>query len=511
MLNDPNFISRILIFGGSAVAALFLGFFLADPLSGDSLAAVSMCFLVLTLPFMLKMHYPFLIFAWNAFIVVPFLPGQPKLVFLVSAVSLGLAIVSRTLSKQTTKRPRVPGLTYALVFFGLAVLITAFLRGGFGASSLGGQSSGAKRYLGVIGPVLGYFALTSQSIPRRRALLYCSLFLLSGLTAIVSDAVFAAGPAYYFLFNIFPTELAIQQATTQSTLYRLAGVTEFAFVGCNFLLMRYGISGIFEWKKPWRALLFLGFLALSLLGGFRSALLIVGLVCLIQCFLEGAVKRPVFVGLIVGGLCIGGLSVAFVDKMPLAVQRSLSFLPLENIDPSVRADAKATIEWRLNMWPTLVAEIPQYLLLGKGFSYSTIDHYLMAESIARGHRYLFEERILITGNYHNGPLTILIPFGIWGFLGFIWFCVSALKVLYKNYRYGDPSIRRMNTFLFSFFVGRLIYFTIFYGQLDLDFVLFVGIVGFSLALNGGVSKPSTVPVQSIAPEPLLRQRSALAI
>ena len=38
--------------------------------------------------------------------------------------------------------------------------------------------------------------------------------------------------------------------------------------------------------------------------------------------------------------------VSFVDRLPLTMQRSLSFLPLP-VDPIARASAEATTEWRV--------------------------------------------------------------------------------------------------------------------------------------------------------------------
>jgi len=64
------------------------------------------------------------------------------------------------------------------------------------------------------------------------------------------------------------------------------------------------------------------------------------------------------------------------------------------------------------MWKTLLPDIPKYFWLGKGFSFSGTDMYLTQESIRRGYSPEYEFT-LISGNYHNGILTVIIPFGIW--------------------------------------------------------------------------------------------------
>jgi hypothetical protein len=94
------------------------------------------------------------------------------------------------------------------------------------------------------------------------------------------------------------------------------------------------------------------------------------------------------------------------------------------------------------------------------------------------------------GDYHSGPLSILVPFGVVGSVGLISFFFAAIRVLVKNMKYGDPDIKNINVLLFSYFVGRLIFFIVFFGGIEGDLWLFCSIVGVSLSVNGGVMKPS---------------------
>ena len=75
---------------------------------------------------------------------------------------------------------------------------------------------------------------------------------------------------------------------------------------------------------------------------------------------------------------------------------------------------------------------------------------------------------------------------IFGFLAFFWFCLASIRVLYANYRYGESHLRMVNTFLLPYFCARLLFYLTVYGQFDLDFVIFTGTVGLSIALNDGV-------------------------
>jgi hypothetical protein len=96
--------------------------------------------------------------------------------------------------------------------------------------------------------------------------------------------------------------------------------------------------------------------------------------------------------------------------------------------------------------------------------------------------------MILSGDYHSGPLSILIPFGIWGVLAFLAFVVASLRLLYLNYRNGSDSIRNINTFLLSYFVAKLIFFIGVFGAIHLDLATFAGLVGLSVSINGGLLK-----------------------
>ena len=57
----------------------------------------------------------------------------------------------------------------------------------------------------------------------------------------------------------------------------------------------------------------------------------------------------------------------------MSIQRSLAVLPLIPIDPVVRMDAEASSEWRMQMWRDVVPQIPQYLIVGKGYAFSATE------------------------------------------------------------------------------------------------------------------------------------------
>ena len=70
---------------------------------------------------------------------------------------------------------------------------------------------------------------------------------------------------------------------------------------------------------------------------------------------------------------------------------------------------------------------------------------------------------------------------------------AGIRVVYQNYQFGDPAYHHINTFLFAYFVVKVISFFAVFGSLHSDLPLFLGMLGLSISLNGGVAKPVVVP------------------
>jgi hypothetical protein len=219
---------------------------------------------------------------------------------------------------------------------------------------------------------------------------------------------------------------------------------------------------------------------------------LVALTVVMSFWLEGLVRSRLMPVVVLGMIFCGGLTVAFSDHLPLTLQRSIAFLPLK-LDPVAKESAEASSNWRIQIWKSLLPKIPQYLLLGKGLALDSSD---LAEYYQFGDQQVGGEvggGLTAAGDYHSGPLTLIIPFGIWGVIAWLWFLAASFKVLWRNYKYGDPDARRVNTFLLGYFFAKTLLFFFVFGGFYADVMLFTGIIGFSVSLNGGVARPAPVP------------------
>jgi hypothetical protein len=196
---------------------------------------------------------------------------------------------------------------------------------------------------------------------------------------------------------------------------------------------------------------------------------------------------------------------AFSDKLPYTFQRSMCFLPLK-WNPEVVMDAEGSSEWRFNIWRATWPKVPQYLLLGKGYGLSKEDYDMMGGGefayFKASHINADEDALAISGDYHSGPLTTLMPFGIWGAIGILWLMGATFFVLYRNYKYGDPELQTYNIYLLAQCIVSIVGFLFIFGGFQNDVGGFGRIAGMSLAMNGGLARRQAKAVVSPRIKPL---------
>jgi len=495
-MNNPVAVFRALaVYVICIPLAIFLGFLVTDPLTRKSFVGFGVLVMLLCLPILLRYHYHFMLVTWGTSAVIFFLPGRPHLWLLAVFLSLGISITHRILDRDY-RFIKVPQLTRPMLVLAAVVLVTAQLTGGIGFRALGGESYGGRKYVFVLTSIAAYFALTAFRIPPAKVGLFVGLYFLGALTNFIGDLFAAVDPSLYFIFLLFPPNFLVEGGIEVGTT-RLGGLAFASTAIFSFMMARYGIRGIFLSGKPLRLVAFIALSFAGLYGGYRSTLITYIMVFAVQFFLEGLHRTralPIFTLLAVLSAAV---AVPFASHLPHTVQRTLTFLPIK-LDPIARADAEGSTDWRLRMWKAVLPQVPEYLFLGKGYGLSRSDLLYMQGATATAAISEDQWGSALAGDYHNGPLSVLIPFGIWGMLAFIWLMIAGCKVLYRNFKFGDPSLQIINAFLLALFTTRIVFFLVFFGALNSDMMLFAGTLGLSVSLNGGVA---AAPSRATAPEP----------
>ena len=504
-------IKALVIYGLCIPLALFIGFQISDLAwaTKESLRTMGVIFAVLLIPVMLKWHRPVLFFCLNASMVVFLLPGYPKLGLVMVAISLFFSILHRIMQPQATFL-HAPEISRPVIAVIAVLMMTAMLRGGVGFSAFGGGTVGGSRYAMLLMGVLSFFAMTSERIPLEKRHVYLGLFFLSGITSVVGDFFSLMDPGGYlkYIYLFFPPTSVATTPELSIGATRLFGFTGMAVSVYHYLLGRYGIRGILLDSRRWLQFLFIISIILTFLGGFRSVLIHISLLFGVMFCLEKLYRTRVVVPLVLGLSLAAAVVILFLPRMPFVFQRSLAFLPVK-IDPAAQMDADSSSEWRLQMWKAVWPEVPNYLLLGKGLSFPESDWLAIQDrSLQRSpDQWLWA---VITGDYHNGALSMLLTFGIWGFMAFAWLQVAGLRAMLRNFRFGDPSLRIINAFLLTQFITHILLFWFVAGCMYSDAVIFASLLGFSVSLNGGICRataPTAQPVQTAAPTPVPRRQN----
>ncbi len=281
---------------------------------------------------------------------------------------------------------------------------------------------------------------------------------------------------------------------------RLFGIASTAGAVFYWMLARHGIRDIFLSGKFWRPLVLGISFSMIFMGGFRSSIIEALIVFGLVFYLEKMHRTGMMLVVVLVGMMGGVLLVPLASHLPYTFQRSLAWLPLK-IDPEARMDAEHSTQWRLDIWESLLPEVPKYLFLGKGYAFS-------AETFneSMGNNATFQKVIdpsqnplALSSDFHSGPLSVVITFGIWGVLVWLWYWAAGFRVVWRNYHYGDPALRHLNLMLFALFVSKVFGFLFIFGGIVEDVAGFAGIIGLSLALNHGVAVRSRRPKSARSP------------
>ncbi len=500
MSDSTAVIKSLILFGIVLPLAILLGYMAVKLPDMDyfSMVVIGSVAGVISLPLLLKWHHQLLFLSWNAVAVVFFLPGRPEMWMFMAATSFLIMVFQRALSADIQMNP-VPWMLAPLLFILAVVVGTAYMNGGIHLGSLGADSLGGRKYLYLIAAVLGFIAMTSVRIPENQAAFYIGAYFLGGLTNASAHMVHLGGSWLNFLLYIFPSQSGSMIFGSEESNLEVHGVARdfglsfSCLAGVFFMLARFGLKNIFS-GSHFRKLFFLVFLVGTVLGGFRSFLILTLMAAFFLFFLEG-LHRSKFVILPMLGLVGILVTAPFANKMPDPIQRTLSFLPV-NVSPQIRLEAEASTLWRVNMWKRVIPDIPRYFWLGKGCEANTLEFATTANFQSRNMGSGVDAQIM-SGDYHNGPLSVLIPFGVWGMIGWLWFLAAGVRVLYLNHCYGSAHLRTANSFLFALFLARIVLFFFVFGAFETELAVFAGLVALGICLNGGVGRPGKAPQMTV--------------
>jgi hypothetical protein len=153
---------------------------------------------------------------------------------------------------------------------------------------------------------------------------------------------------------------------------------------------------------------------LATMTGFRGQTMGLMFVVFVWLIYDSKNRKQTFFALLGIGFVGWLAAIALLPNLPESTQRSLSFLPLakERIaDPLLLRSAQASIDWRVEVWKVAWANVPRYLLVGRGLTFAVTGW-----SWLQGSAYASTDFNYANHNYHSGPLSLLVDYGLPGFI-----------------------------------------------------------------------------------------------
>lgn len=401
-----------------------------------------------------------------------------------------------------------------LIYINLAYLATVYVRNPVGFLAMQSSMVGGRPYFEIL-LAFGAYAVLSRVIPTEGIVRMFPWFYLipAGIVAALDMAARTLPQLAYPLAGIYSgvgsmsVTAGLEQAAEVGQ-DRITGLKDAGYLGVLALCSRYDPISLISPLYPIRALLFVSSLGAIFLSGFRATLLAVMVFFLLATLLRGRL-RDVWVAAAAGMLGITLLISlqGSVLQLPLTMQRALSWLPGDWNQEAVD-DAEGSTRWRFEMveWAWNDDRILRNKIWGQGIGLSLDDMNLIAASMLAGGSGANllggsdRENFMITGTFHNGPISAIKCVGVVGLF------LYSLLILYLAVRAWKLCVLTLGSqaFPLALFVGLpTIYFpfsffvlTGFY-ELDLAYSIFsAGLIKLTENYYRNLSTEKSVSIQS---------------
>lgn len=380
-----------------------------------------------------------------------------------------------------------PALLWVPMILILALTIYHWTASGdIGIRQLGGTSWGGRRYFKVLIAVAAVPLLASHpGITWRDLQKVPWIYALGSLIDVVPDVLTTLIPQTApFIFRFYSGVNIGEYGSVLRGNFGEVGITRagtLAKIGTGLGLVTLCYVPFWKWLSPRKVwvipVLFLGFV-LSAYSGFRSYVFKYLVAVFSAIFTTSRFRIFIVVPIIIPLFLVVAFSQGRIFDYPLAMQRALSFLPGE-WDEKAKSETKGSSKWREDIRRLFYQEyFPKAPLLGVGYHFDPMyakretDIYLRVAQIQETNDEFFLVRnFMETRQPHEGPVSILLCFGIVGMTFFASYCLAlaiyAFQAIWKTPPFAVAPIQiwafaLINTNILSFFLvfGDLIHFMI---------------------------------------------------
>jgi hypothetical protein len=395
------------------------------------------------------------------------LPGLGMLnLFYIAILALGVVVVARSCMRQNLNI-QINFTNISLAVFLLVVVMTMVIRGS-GFRFLGSSAWGGFAYVQVLST--GILALLLPLVPISPKLWRVALLgmgIAAFLPAIV-EALMLKSQFFYSLALFIKPSAQIGASLVAEQMDE--GIVRYFSFGLAALLFFLTVSACVNVKRfgvlislPYY-LLFFACMGVAAFSGFRSRIIVLAVFFAGLMYLSRAITVYKVMTACCAGILVYMTLFMYVDKMPLSMQRTVSFVPGIKGSVIVSQDAQGTVEWRLELWKMGWKTLPKYWLVGKGYAFNANE----MDAALRGVKYEGDllAWAMVSGSYHNGPLSLLLGLGIFGLLSGLFFLFMVIWrhwIFYRN-PWQSERLRLMHLAFYTYFIINVGFFLLFYGD-----------------------------------------------
>lgn len=388
---------------------------------------------LMTLPYHSKLSISLSVATFSSALIVPLFPGRPY-VWEFAALLGWSGIIITVCMRQYAPNVFAVLREHRWLLLGVAgycvVLVATMAYRGFGLRILGSEQMGGRYYFQqltcAIFPFLFILCRPSEKMLTRLLIWQC---LLTS-TYLISDFVLSKAPdALFFLLQFFELSGDAVNFELQANRLGIRRFQSFYVVSTGFfylLLIKYNLREFYSTKAFYLVPTAILTVAVGTLSGHRYLSVVVLGVLILSAYAErffSMKNTSVSVAILVVGLAF---AYAVSDRLPLAAQRAIAFLPGATIDAQAKIDAENTLEVRRILRKIGMDMMPQYFWIGRGFGVATVDYSLQWDpTTVTSHVNL--------GRFFNGLVGLMVNTGVFGtafmfmFLG--WGTLVAARVM----------------------------------------------------------------------------------
>lgn len=329
-----------------------------------------------------------------------------------------------------------------LVYLNLAYLATVYIRNPVGFYAIQSSMVGGRPYFEILFALGAFMILSRVQLSDAIAKYFPLFFLLPASIVAVLDMIARMLPQYAYPLAMMYSGVGSMSVTADLEKSaevgqdRITGLKDAGFVGVLALCARYRPITLLSPLHPLRCVFFVAALAAIFLSGFRATILSAMVFFALATLLRRRGQDIVMAaGVSLLGLVFLILLQGSVVQLPLTMQRTLSWLP-GDWNQEVVDNAEGSSRWRYEMveWAWNDTTVLRNKIWGQGIGFTIDDMNLIASMLiaGQGSANLLggsdRENFMITGTFHNGPISAIKCVGIVGLVLYsVLICYLAIR------------------------------------------------------------------------------------